>query len=645
MHQHQSTHIQRAHQQLQCSTEPNAEEIRREQERGKNDLNKYIAKYQEAMSSDLPISQPGEENEKEADAVADKVSNGEESGAVMPKSEDKVMAKSEGRALKATGELQAKLESSKGSGQAMDDKTREEMEHKMGADLSDVRVHTGTEAHDMSEGINAKAFTYGQDVYFKNGNYDPRSNEGKKLLAHELTHTQQQKGGVKRMVQRYTEYSKQDQNKLAQPGEKDSQESKNKYSDYLGGLKADLIKAEKKKKAGKMQHYTMMLDGWRHPSRSKMRVSDDGKMAIEAVTFNQSINAWADESKIDESNKILKERGSYVELKKEAPSGLEVGKVPADHSDNQAKNSFKKITPVHKDGKNEEVMTDPKSTTDRKIGNEDKYVLNDCGKACGVIMGADNTRKVLTSDTGDMEMHTRYDAKPFDQMFELIFEIMKKEHPAKVEKETDPVKVYDIYRALTPEERNAIDMKYKLNKYAAPETGQGITALPMKEYKGKEYHKYNAKKQGGSGGGMVEADKYQFHFGTNIMTSGSDYITLEGLGGHDKWFFWMYGSKEGQSFFEEHGGGQYWGTPEQGAVVDDDRINYAVTNASADIFSSPGETKAIKSLGAKTSIYILLEKDQANPGWMKVIEITNLNPYTVGERGWIREDKVTKVFQ
>jgi hypothetical protein len=55
----------------------------------------------------------------------------------------------------------------------------------------------------MAEGINAKAFTYGQDVYFKNGNYNPSSKDGKSLLAHELTHTQQQKGAeVGRMVQR-----------------------------------------------------------------------------------------------------------------------------------------------------------------------------------------------------------------------------------------------------------------------------------------------------------------------------------------------------------------------------------------------------------------------------------------------------------
>jgi hypothetical protein len=78
------------------------------------------------------------------------------------------------------------------------------MESKMGADLSDVKIHTGSKAHEMSEGINAKAFTYGQDIYFKDGNYDPGSKEGKELLAHELAHTVQQGGdGIGRMIQRW----------------------------------------------------------------------------------------------------------------------------------------------------------------------------------------------------------------------------------------------------------------------------------------------------------------------------------------------------------------------------------------------------------------------------------------------------------
>jgi hypothetical protein len=166
--------------------------------------------------SGLEINDPGDHHEKEADAVAEKVVSGEGaevSSAVTSKlskkeevqckeEEGALMAKSEDGRLKASGELQATLDSSKGSGQSLDDRTKAEMEEKMNADLSDIRIHTGNEAHDTAEGINAKAFTHGQDIYFKNGKYDPNSKEGKTLLAHELAHTQQQKGGVKRKIQR-----------------------------------------------------------------------------------------------------------------------------------------------------------------------------------------------------------------------------------------------------------------------------------------------------------------------------------------------------------------------------------------------------------------------------------------------------------
>lgn len=158
----------------------------------------------------LEISQPGDKHEQEADVIARKVVDGHigtqhitSSQQTLQRKEDaSLMAKGEGGELNGTANLQSRLDSSKGSGQALDDKTKSEMEGHMNADLGDVRIHTGSNAHEMNEGINAKAFTHGQDIYFKNGNYNPESRDGKELLAHELAHTQQQKGGVERMIQR-----------------------------------------------------------------------------------------------------------------------------------------------------------------------------------------------------------------------------------------------------------------------------------------------------------------------------------------------------------------------------------------------------------------------------------------------------------
>jgi ABC-type phosphate/phosphonate transport system substrate-binding protein len=72
------------------------------------------------------------------------------------------------------------------------------MEPRIGADFGSVRVHTGSEAVQMNRELNAQAFTNGSDIYFGAGKYSPSSSDGKRLLAHELTHVVQQTGGVQR---------------------------------------------------------------------------------------------------------------------------------------------------------------------------------------------------------------------------------------------------------------------------------------------------------------------------------------------------------------------------------------------------------------------------------------------------------------
>ena len=95
-------------------------------------------------------------------------------------------------------ELEGKLDSSKGSGTGLDKKTKGEMESGFGADFSNVKIHTDSNAVHMSQELGAQAFTNGNDVYFNKGKYNPNSKEGKHLLAHELTHTVQQTGMVQK---------------------------------------------------------------------------------------------------------------------------------------------------------------------------------------------------------------------------------------------------------------------------------------------------------------------------------------------------------------------------------------------------------------------------------------------------------------
>lgn len=90
------------------------------------------------------------------------------------------------------GDLENRIENSRGGGQSLDDNTRQNMEGAFGADFSDVRVHTGSEASELSSSVQARAFTTGSDIYFNEGEYNPGSSQGQELLAHELTHTIQQ---------------------------------------------------------------------------------------------------------------------------------------------------------------------------------------------------------------------------------------------------------------------------------------------------------------------------------------------------------------------------------------------------------------------------------------------------------------------
>jgi len=94
--------------------------------------------------------------------------------------------------------VESSLRSSKGGGSPLPEGTRTKMESSFGADFSGVRVHTGSTAAQMSEQLNAQAFTHGNDIYFNTGKYDVSSRGGQHLLAHELTHTVQQGASIRR---------------------------------------------------------------------------------------------------------------------------------------------------------------------------------------------------------------------------------------------------------------------------------------------------------------------------------------------------------------------------------------------------------------------------------------------------------------
>jgi hypothetical protein len=96
--------------------------------------------------------------------------------------------------------IENKLNSSKNGGSPLQETTKTEMESGFGADFSKVRVHSDANAVQMNKELGSQAFANGNNVYFNEGKYNPNSQDGKHLLAHELTHTVQQ-GASKPAVQ------------------------------------------------------------------------------------------------------------------------------------------------------------------------------------------------------------------------------------------------------------------------------------------------------------------------------------------------------------------------------------------------------------------------------------------------------------
>lgn len=109
---------------------------------------------------------------------------------------EKIQRQSETTGTEPESNVEKNLEASKGGGSPLPPATRAKMENAIGADFSNVRVHTDSSAVKMNKDLGAHAFAHGSDIYFNSGKYDPDTKEGNHLLAHELTHTVQQGGSA-----------------------------------------------------------------------------------------------------------------------------------------------------------------------------------------------------------------------------------------------------------------------------------------------------------------------------------------------------------------------------------------------------------------------------------------------------------------
>lgn len=158
--------------------------------------------FKSAIQPQLTISQPGDKHETEADTVAAQVvsqspQKGKLTKQITPITSSSVSrsapAQSSGAPNHASAKLAKSVSNQLGKGASIESGVRIEMEHSFGTDFSKVRIHTDSNAHQLNRQLGSNAFATGNDVFFRSGKYAPNTTEGRRLLAHELTHTVQQR--------------------------------------------------------------------------------------------------------------------------------------------------------------------------------------------------------------------------------------------------------------------------------------------------------------------------------------------------------------------------------------------------------------------------------------------------------------------
>ena len=142
--------------------------------------------------------------------------------------------------FEAGGDVETQISQSKGRGSPLPAPVRAYMEPRFGVDFSQVRVHTGSDAIQMSRNVGAQAFTHGSDIYFGAG-HSPTNSE---LTAHELTHVVQQTGGVAVLPNGPSVVERQEQNDAGEKMVSDPSPLLKKASSSTAGFSPILMKRD-----------------------------------------------------------------------------------------------------------------------------------------------------------------------------------------------------------------------------------------------------------------------------------------------------------------------------------------------------------------------------------------------------------------
>ena len=155
-------------------------------------------KKEDELAQMKPDSKLEEEDDKLAQKKPDPQLEEEEKEDKLAQMKPVVQRRSSEGGGNATANVESSIKQTRGKGRPLPERMRGSMEQAFGADFSGVRVHTDSHANQINRSIQARAFTTGQDVFFRQGEFALGSKRGQELLAHELTHVVQQNGSAVR---------------------------------------------------------------------------------------------------------------------------------------------------------------------------------------------------------------------------------------------------------------------------------------------------------------------------------------------------------------------------------------------------------------------------------------------------------------
>jgi hypothetical protein len=149
----------------------------------------------EPIQPKLIIGKPNDKYEREADKVADAIMNKYNFGMHQYSEDFEISILSKEFSCspqEASPDIESSIDKITSGGNTLPESIITFFEPRFRQDFSHVRVHTDNQAAELAKNLNAQAFTIGNHITFGSGRYNPETIKGKKLLAHELTHTVQQ---------------------------------------------------------------------------------------------------------------------------------------------------------------------------------------------------------------------------------------------------------------------------------------------------------------------------------------------------------------------------------------------------------------------------------------------------------------------